>query len=694
MEVYKIKEEKKDDTTNSNKITQEEKFLLDNLVRNETPPNIPMSPALKLNNSSISLKDSNFDLSSNKNFESTCIITSPVVVSPTIVNKISLLSSNKEKDKNKDKDKDSDIEQELYNINKKIQQSQPPSQQQQQQQNNLFKPITPIKSLEQPQQQNSFTYEKTPTGNKQQQQQQQSNYNVKNERISPIPFPNISMLINDPTVSNTSSSSTSNISNISTTATATTTTNRLKTPLSTPVKSQESAPSIELEENIPSSSTTSSATTATPPETKKKSKQWSFKDYLYDEINGGYLSTEVIDSKKREQVYNFVHVPLELEKLILFGFLVCFDSFLFLFTFLPIRFFFSFFKLLQSFFSKKIKLTTNQIFDLIRGFIWVSCFIFLTFIDSSMLYHYIRGQAVIKLYVIYNVLEVLDKLCCSFGQDIFDSLYWMSYSFSHSKDIKEKSQKETRILAPVSHTIVATGYVFLHSLVLFSQVITLNVAINSYNNALLTLMISNQFVELKGSVFKRFEKENLFQISCSDIVERFQAFIFLMIIAFQNLSDLNWDLSKDYFLDIGLVFLTVLGSELVVDAIKHAFITKFNKLPPKLYTKFFIILSDNIVDPRNRNFTESSWGINNIIGFVPFPLASIIIRFFYKFIPFDNVVTGIVLTVQIYICLVLLKIFIKIVIIGQCLSNNDSCLSTPDPSNPTSSSSSTSEKLN
>ena len=55
----------------------------------------------------------------------------------------------------------------------------------------------------------------------------------------------------------------------------------------------------------------------------------------------------------------------------------------------------------------------------------------------------------------------------------------------------------------------------IHSLVLFYQVVTLNVAINSHNNALLTLLVSNQFVELKGSVFKKFEKENLFQISCS-----------------------------------------------------------------------------------------------------------------------------------------------------------------------------------
>ena len=47
------------------------------------------------------------------------------------------------------------------------------------------------------------------------------------------------------------------------------------------------------------------------------------------------------------------------------------------------------------------------------------------------------------------------------------------------------------------------------------MLVSLNVAINSYDYTLLSLLISNQFVEIKGSVFKKFEKENLFQIMCA-----------------------------------------------------------------------------------------------------------------------------------------------------------------------------------
>ncbi|KAH9459677.1 hypothetical protein Pst134EB_007907 [Puccinia striiformis f. sp. tritici] len=39
------------------------------------------------------------------------------------------------------------------------------------------------------------------------------------------------------------------------------------------------------------------------------------------------------------------------------------------------------------------------------------------------MYHSVRGQETIKLYVIFNVLEIADRLCCSFGQDILDSLF-------------------------------------------------------------------------------------------------------------------------------------------------------------------------------------------------------------------------------------------------------------------------------
>ena len=45
-------------------------------------------------------------------------------------------------------------------------------------------------------------------------------------------------------------------------------------------------------------------------------------------------------------------------------------------------------------------------------------------ISIGKLYHWIRGQAMLKLYVLMAMVEVFDRLMCSLGQDALDSLYW------------------------------------------------------------------------------------------------------------------------------------------------------------------------------------------------------------------------------------------------------------------------------
>lgn len=177
---------------------------------------------------------------------------------------------------------------------------------------------------------------------------------------------------------------------------------------------------------------------------------------------------------------------------------------------------------------------------------------------------------------------------------------------------------------------------------------TLNVAVNSYSNALITLLLSNQFVEIKSTVFKRFEKENLFQLTCADVVERFQLWLMLMIIASRNFvetggfnfgnaltsfarSSSNPAMGANngtipvtpiratssilpqsftvLFPSSGLSslssvnsilqavghllgpFFVVLGSELLVDWLKHAYINKFNNYRPTMYSRFLDILA-------------------------------------------------------------------------------------------------------
>lgn len=73
-------------------------------------------------------------------------------------------------------------------------------------------------------------------------------------------------------------------------------------------------------------------------------------------------------------------------------------------------------------------------------------------IDASRVYHSIRGQSIIKLYVIFNVFEVFDKLCCSFGLDILESF------FSQRQEASSSSLEPVR-LHPVLHYFLTICYV-------------------------------------------------------------------------------------------------------------------------------------------------------------------------------------------------------------------------------------------
>ncbi|RKP11291.1 eukaryotic membrane protein family-domain-containing protein, partial [Piptocephalis cylindrospora] len=250
----------------------------------------------------------------------------------------------------------------------------------------------------------------------------------------------------------------------------------------------------------------------------------------------------------------------------------------------------------------------------------ILCSSILQIVDASRLYHSVRGQSVFKLYVIFNALEIADRLCSSFGHDILDSFF-----------AKADSQDSILVVSTPTHFFLAAAYILIHTIVLFYQCITLNVAINSYNNALLTLLVSNQFAEVKSSVFKRFAMENLFQITCSDIVERFHLSLFVLIIALRNMVELSgssllswssllpWSWSWSWFwswswswssltslpalphtwsilLDSILgPCLAVIACEIFVDWLKHAFITKFNHIRPTIYGRFADILATDLV---------------------------------------------------------------------------------------------------
>lgn len=148
-----------------------------------------------------------------------------------------------------------------------------------------------------------------------------------------------------------------------------------------------------------------------------------------------------------ERITNFLILPGKLEGALWFGMLACLDSWLYMFTILPLRFvralgvlcafWWGGIKSSLSWGSKtskspgstgksegnekrdhtpintKIKrakrvsdLQPSHKADILRGLVvFTSCWILMRF-DASRMYHFIRGQSGIKLYVMYNMLEV------------------------------------------------------------------------------------------------------------------------------------------------------------------------------------------------------------------------------------------------------------------------------------------------
>ncbi|XP_063231691.1 protein TAPT1 homolog [Bacillus rossius redtenbacheri] len=387
--------------------------------------------------------------------------------------------------------------------------------------------------------------------------------------------------------------------------------------------------------------------------------------FLNVELTRGYMleHDEEQYSARREKMYTFMKIPAEVEKFMVYGFFQCADAFLFVYTFLPMRFILAFWALicrpimdcfgLQKSRQKSV-LKPAEICDLLKACILISCSMIMSYVDTSMLYHLIKSQSVIKLYIFYNMLEVGDRLFSAFGQDTIDALFWTA---------AEPRGRKRDHLGVIPHLIFAIIYVFLHSLLVLFQATTLNVAINSNNKALLTIMMSNNFVELKGSVFKKFDKNNLFQVSCSDVRERFHLFVLLFIVVLQTMKEYSWREERFWVLVPDCIM--VLGAEVLVDWIKHAFITRFNELPVVVYKDFTTSLAYDVAQTRQKNaFSDHSDLVARRMGFIPLPLGVVMVRVLSHALRVDSPAAA-VLLVAAYLCLASSRVLVTVVMLGR-----------------------------
>lgn len=223
----------------------------------------------------------------------------------------------------------------------------------------------------------------------------------------------------------------------------------------------------------------------------------------------------------------------------------------------------------------------------------------------------IRGQGTIKLYVVYNVLEIFDKLCQSLGEDVLQVMFSSAEGLSNCPT--ETLNLEFRKF--IFDTAIAIIAFILHSFILLAQAVTLSTCIIAHNNALLALLVSNNFGEIKSNVFKRVSKDNLHNLAYSDIIERFHITAFVLFVLAQNILEAEGSWFESFLTNAFMVYIC----EILIDSIKHSFLAKFNDIKPDAYSEFLEDLCKQIL---NEKPEERQKGL----PFIPIAPACVVIR--------------------------------------------------------------------
>ena len=152
-------------------------------------------------------------------------------------------------------------------------------------------------------------------------------------------------------------------------------------------------------------------------------------------------------------------------------------------------------------------------------------------------------------------------------------------------------------------------------------------------------------------------------MSCSDVRERFHLFALLFVVVVQTMKEYGW--REESFWSLAPDCLLVLGAESMVDWIKHCFITRFNDLPAEVYHDYTISLAYDLAQTKQKYaFSDHSDIVTRRMGFIPLPLAVVMLRVVYTSVKSTNPGAWTVAAMA-YLCLLTFRILGSIVILGK-----------------------------
>eukprot|EP00421_Protoceratium_reticulatum_P056379 CAMPEP_0168493726 /NCGR_PEP_ID=MMETSP0228-20121227/70866_1 /TAXON_ID=133427 /ORGANISM="Protoceratium reticulatum, Strain CCCM 535 (=CCMP 1889)" /LENGTH=744 /DNA_ID=CAMNT_0008510515 /DNA_START=39 /DNA_END=2275 /DNA_ORIENTATION=+ len=300
-----------------------------------------------------------------------------------------------------------------------------------------------------------------------------------------------------------------------------------------------------------------------------------FLSWLSDEVQSCPDETQ-LKSVPKSHLVEVAKVPHRLEKLLAVGFLLCLDILLHELSYTPLQVARALPKLLARGLSAtgivgaasrrrsagKPVLSVTEQGDLIRlTLLLLNVALVLVCFDVSWTYHYIRGESFLKLYVIFNMLEMFERWWRSVGVDLFDLV---------AASVRDPWYS---LLPKYLATLL---YCFSHSTMHLVRVLLLNVAINTSSNAVFLIIVTNNFGEIKSTVFKRYEAKSLFPIITSDIVERFYLLTDILFVLARLSISTHSGIHRRA--DVMFWLFLLVGLEIGTDWIKFCLVTKFSDL--------------------------------------------------------------------------------------------------------------------
>jgi len=413
--------------------------------------------------------------------------------------------------------------------------------------------------------------------------------------------------------------------------------------------------------------------------------------YVAAEFHPGpsYPTTDVIwGQSERGRVYNaLLAVPYQLERLLWLGTAVCMDSFLAVFTLLPLRVIGALgtfvLCLLQSMipsrqsgdgaqqefrnkqnlqseenisappsssFSKRRALRGDQIYDVLCALMFSFVVTFLWRLKAGSIYYWVKDltQEFLKLSVLQTALELSDKICCSFLVDVLEALAASCTAFA-----AQSRWSTLHAYNVMCDAAVALALLTAHGATLMAQALVFGVAMNSQKNTLLALLIASNFTEIKGTVMKRFDPTKIFVLSSQDVVERFHLIIVLAFVLVEEMSGTGAALpSARLMSQMGYILL----AEVVIDVTKHAVLGKFNEIRPGVYREFTRDLCEQLA-------TAQSHTAHRLVGFEPFAPAALFFRVILSYVSLKredpgamSAARGIMMIVLVWTALVIFKL--------------------------------------